>query len=463
MPNAVVASVLEGYEMLQLCRMARDCYPVATGLFERSIQPEDVQQSLFLALGDSSTFDKVEAFDSTAFVEEMFDSASLPSYLTDVDLWATKTGAKTAIASIIVPQLEKPFHAIDGMTDWRAPTQQRLFYATIRESESELNKFTVSVCNVVEDKEGWYKLSDGTLEGPLKSANWTKLYIGDSVRARVSEIDFAKSSVTFTTDPLSESDQARFLKWSPFMVPEDADFAAFASLGKVTQIQKQVVKSRRIIKHESFFEIPHAAAVERLAQAPIGDVVFRPSSSQPGQYLGMIKFMGTADSKDPSKEDWIKTFRFMEGPSAKTANKTVFKLLDSSEEFEEFDQIKVLYVDKYLRYLAELRAHAKFRPEHIEQVTNMIKAKMRTGQSGGAVVYFLVMDTRRELAGNAVLLWASDASGVHEDVIEITNRGFKWWGKGPYPSLNQLLNWWKQGGYNQRNMLRDEWRNQRTK
>ena len=246
------------------------------------------------------------------------------------------------------------------------------------------------------------------------------------------------------------------------MVSEPADFAALENLGKIDQTLKPIVKSRRIIKHDSYFEIPHAAAVERLAQAPIGEVIFRPSTSQPGQYLGMIKFMGTADSKDPSKEDWIKIFRFTEGPSAKTANKTVFKLLEANEEYEEFDQIKVLYVDKYLRHLNELRAHPKFRPEHIDQVKNTIIAKIRAGQSAGAVVYNLVMDPRRELAGNAVLLWAADPTRVHEDVVEVTHRGFKWWGKGPYSSLNQLLTWWKQGGYNSRPQQMREWQKLRA-
>ena len=124
--------------------------------------------------------------------------------------------------------------------------------------------------------------------------------------------------------------------------------------------------------------------------------------------------------------------------------------------------MKVVYVDKYMRYLSELRSHPKYRPEHVDQVRNMLLAKMRTGAQS-TVAYSVVMDPRREFAGNALLLWAADGSKVHEDVIEITHRGFRWWTKGPYPSLNSLLTWWKQGGFRERPQKSQEWVDEQNK
>jgi hypothetical protein len=235
-------------------------------------------------------------------------------------------------------------------------------------------------------------------------------------------------------------------------------------LGKIEVVAKSVVKSRRIIKHESFFEISHGAAVEKLLDMPLGEVIFRPSTSQPGIYFGLIKI--AQPSGDPTKEDWIKVVRFSEGPSArsgKTGSKTVFKILDAgADEFEEFDQMKVVFVDKYMRFLSDIKAHPKFRPEHPDQVRNMLLAKMRTGTQS-AVAYSLVMDHRRECAGNALLLWAGDRYKVHDDIIEITHRGFKWWSRGPFPSVNSLLTWWKQGGYRERAQRMKEWQDEQAK
>jgi hypothetical protein len=124
--------------------------------------------------------------------------------------------------------------------------------------------------------------------------------------------------------------------------------------------------------------------------------------------------------------------------------------------------MKVVYVDKYMRYLSDLRAHPKFRPENLDQVRNMLLAKMRSGAQS-SVAYSIVMDPRRECSGNALLLWAADRNRVHEDVIEITHRGYRWWTKGPYPSINSLLTWWKQGGYRERPRHIKEWQDEQAR
>jgi hypothetical protein len=92
----------------------------------------------------------------------------------------------------------------------------------------------------------------------------------------------------------------------------------------------------------------------------------------------------------------------------------------------------------------------------------MLLAKMKMGNQS-SVAYAIVMDNRRECAGNALLLWAGDKTKVHEDVIEITHRGFRWWSKGPYPSVNALLNWWKQGGHRERPKRIQEWQEEQNK
>ena len=466
-PNKIVRDVTKGYDWRELCRFGKDCWSISAALLAQG-----EGKSFFGLLGDSEGFrELLKAVDLDAFVDGIFKSEDVPAHLGDpeIDSGSLKMSARTVIEELVAKQLEQPFG--DSITyEWTGISKQRLFYACMKESEFELNKWTVVTCTVAEvGSKDWIKLTESNtnMEGWIQKSRSqynTRFNVGDTVRCRISEVDYSKFSMSFTFDPLSDRDMQALTKWHSFLVSLDSDSEYLSNLGKVEASAKPVVKARRIIKHESYFEIPHRAAVERLAQAPIGDVVFRPSASQPGQYFGMIKFMGTAESRDASKEDWIKVFRFTEGPSSRQASKTVFKLIDhQSEEFEEFDQMKVLFVDKYLRNLAELRSNPKFRPEHIDQVKNMIIAKIKTGTSHGSVVYSLVMDPRRECAGNALLLWASEPQKIHEDVIEITNRGFKWWTKGPYPSLNALLNWWKQGGYKERHALIEDWRNQLAK
>lgn len=472
-PNKIVKEVAHGYDWREFCRFSKDCWPVALALLEQwrhssSSSPASVFCKF---LGDYDAYGKIsKEVDLDAFADAIFKSEDVPAHLIDheIESGSLKMSARTVIEELVAKQLEQPFG--DSITyNWTTISPLRLFYACMKESDFELNKWTVVTCTVAEiGSKDWIKLvdSNSNMEGWIqKNRNQynVRFNVGDTVRCRISDIDYSKFSMSFTFELPSERDMEALTKWNPFLVVHESDSAYLKSLGKVEVASKPVLKARRIIKHESYFEIPHVAAVERLALAPIGDVVFRPSSSQPGQYFGMIKFMGTAESRDASKEDWIKVFRFTEGPSSRQASKTVFKLIDHNEEFEEFDQMKVLFVDKYLRNLAEIRGHPKFRSEHIDQVKNMIIAKLKTGTSHGSVVYSLVMDPRREFAGNALLLWASEPQKIYQDVIDVTNRGFKWWTKGPYPSLNSLLNWWKQGGYKERNSLIEDWKTQLSK
>ena len=478
--NGLVKRGVEGYHFFDFCRFGKESWAVAQEVVAMAGHPG--QDWLFKSVGDSYAFDPLRTIDFNPLLDAMFDSgvsANLPAYLADpeIDLLATKAGARGVIESVIIPQLAAPF--ADALRyDWKPPSRQRVFYACIRESEAELNKWSAVTCTATEvSGNSWIKATEVSsgLEGWVTKGkdDWARYSVGDSILCRITDIDFMKFGLTFSTEPISDEEVAKLVKWAPWLVVRDSDIAHLTRLGRVEvapdfDASRTLVKSRRIIKHESYFEISHAAAVERLAQAPIGDVIFRPSASHPGQYLAMIKIMGTADSRDPSKEDWIKVFRFTEAPSSRTQSgkgpvKTIFRLVDGNEEFDEFDQMKVLYVDKYLRYLHELRTHPKFKPESIDQVRNTIIAKFRMNPNSQAVTYFFAMDDRRELAGNGVLVWAASGEKAYQDPIEVTNKGFKWWTKGPYPSLNHLLNWWKQGGYKERAALMDEWTKRNTK
>ena len=475
-PNSIVSVVLEGYSFFETCRFGRDCWPAAKQLLSLSLDDKE-PRSLFAILGDASTASILHSFNPTSLIDEMFDNSSdqVPGHLTDseIDSLDLKEGTGRLFGSVVIPQLTAPFDLKDLVrSDWRGPTKFRLFFAMVKENPFDLNKWTVTTCTVTEQSSGkWIKVTDTAsgLEGWLTKGynDSARYYEGDSLTCRVTDIDMIKLGLTFSTEPITEGDMRSFTKYSFYSVWQRSDFSNLENLGKVEIVQRSVVKSRRIIKHESFFEIPHGAAVEKLLDLPVGEVVFRPSNSQPGVYFGLIK-IGTPSS-DPSREDWIKVVRFTEGPSSrstsgKSSAKTVFKLMDfgGADEFEEFDQMKVVYVDKYMRYLSELRSHPKFRPEHLDQVRNMLLAKMRTAAQS-SVAYSVVMDPRREFAGNALLLWAADGNKVHEDVVEITHRGFRWWTKGPYPSLNALLTWWKQGGYKERPLRSKEWVDEQSK
>ena len=456
--SKTVESVLHGFSFFEQCRLAKECWPVA-----REVGAKD----LWAAVGtnpDTST-------DLSALLEAMF-AARLPPHLADpeIDPASFKTEVLRLITqTLILPQLHTPF-ASTRTYEWKQATRQQVFYACIAEAESDFNKWTIVNCTVANDStRTWVNLTELTtgLQGELTKGyqDRSQYWGGDSVRCRISGIDFGKFTLAFSTEPISDSEMVWFWKGQKFFVSRPSDFENLRfGLGKVEpvashDVSRTQLKTRRIIKHDSYLEISHSAAVARLAEAAIGEVIFRPSSSHPGQYLGMIKIKPLTDSVDPGKEDWIKIVRFTESPSTRIHGKAeaVFRMLDTNEEFEEFDQMKVLYVQRYLRNLHELMAHPKFRPETIDRVTNLVKAKSMASQKG-EVVYWFVLDTRREFAGNAILLWAASSDKVHQDPIEISNRGFKWWTKGPYPTLTALLNWWKMGGYKERPALIEEWK-----
>jgi hypothetical protein len=121
-----------------------------------------------------------------------------------------------------------------------------------------------------------------------------------------------------------------------------------------------------------------------------------------------------------------------------------------------------------MRFFEEIRSNPKFHDKSVEQVANLTRVRLMTnrtidGSAGGSVVYFLAMDDRnRESYGNAVLIWGS-ADKIYEDPIEINNRGFKYWSKGPFPRLSDLINWWKQGGYRDRQYLIEDWKSSHAK
>jgi hypothetical protein len=454
--HETMSDCMEGCNFFELCRFSKECWPVLVALLGQEYE-------FWANLGKPCS---VEDSAVTDLVDEMFDRSDVPAHLIDpeIDRMWLKSGAKIFIKNYLFQEISEPYSASSLTYPWRSPTRVDLFYAFLKESRIELHPFSVVNCSVTESSRSGTKVTElatGISNWLTTKDNRTWFYAGDSVRCRVKDFDYGKLTFGFTTEGLSEKELADTIKHHKYLLVKPSDFAVYDSLGKIQAVSEMdasrtLLKTRRIIKHENYFEIPHAAAVERLADAPIGEVIFRPSLSNPGQYMGLIKCKGLSESRDPSKEDWIKIFRFIEGPSAKSrVPKTVFKLVETGEEFEEFDQMKVAYVDKYLRNLHELRNHPKFRPESNEQVVNLVKAK--TMAQRGTVAYALTLDERREFAGNALLLWAVSHDRVYQDPIEISNKGFKWWTKGPYAPINALLNWWKQGGYKERHTLMDEW------
>jgi hypothetical protein len=376
----------------------------------------------------------------------------------------------------LIPAIDRPF-STQTWTDWSGATRQEIFYSVLRETPQTLNLYSIVTATVTECQK-WNDIKvaevssgiDGWLyRGDKDRARYD---VGDTVLCRVKKIDYSKFLLDYTTAELTDKEIADLVKPQRCLLVKETDFVQYSKLGKIEIVPETSrvsnPKTRRIIKHENYAEISHAMAVARLAHAHVGELIIRPSTSHSGMYLGMIKCKPLSESKDPSREDWIKIFRFTEGPSAKTTTaggrgKLVFRIADSIDEFEEFDQMKALYVERYMRFLQELRSHARFRPESVEQVRNLAQAKIMAnraidGSSGGSVVYFIAIDDRtRESAGNAVLIWGS-SDKVHEDTIEINNKGFKYWTKGPYPSITSLVNWWKQGGYRERQNLIEEWK-----
>jgi hypothetical protein len=103
-----------------------------------------------------------------------------------------------------------------------------------------------------------------------------------------------------------------------------------------------------------------------------------------------------------------------------------------------------------------LKQHPKFFSSTVNQVGNTMKAKSMT-DFDSHVLYAFALDDRKENAGNAVLIWANKGR-VHEDVIEITNRGYKFWASPPHSSINGLINWWKRDGHKERQHWIEEWR-----
>ena len=446
--NKLVRRCMVGRSYFELCRFSKECWPVARALgYEADAYSE--------MLG--STSEEVSSGYSE-LIDAMFDTTNVPPHLCDaeVDIAYLKLAAQSVISTLIIPQLRAPFGGAG--IEWSSSGASAIFYSCVHENPSEFNQLSAVTASVKSfgKKNQVYLAEVGTgIEGALTRGyqDYSDYTEGDSVHCRIASIEFEKFSLTFTTEPLSDSEMAQFRQ--DFFVTEQSDFDRLRiGLGKVvplavTDTLRTQLKTRRIIKHESYFEVSHAVAVSKLSEMSVGDVLFRPSSSHPGIYFGLVKIKPLTDSIDPSREDWIKTFRFTQVVGG-------FRL-PNGEEFEEFDQIKVLVVEKYLKNLHELMGNSKFRPETIERVSNMIKAKSMT-QTG--VSYAFVMDPRRQFSGNAILLWSFNQV-VYQDNFEITHKGFKWWTKGPYKSVNDFIIWWKQGGYRERSKLIAEWIDQR--
>ncbi|KAF4717490.1 hypothetical protein FOZ62_006729, partial [Perkinsus olseni] len=283
---------------------------------------------------------------------------------------------------------------------------------------------------------------------------------GDLLTARVTHIKPDVFKVDVTVEDITDYEQREIIDQDPRLVAKSEDFRELRGLGKVVVTQKQgldaaaSIRGRRIIRHDNYKEISHSAAMAYLESPsiPIGEVLFRPSTSHQGHYICMIKIK----QGNRANSDWVKQFVFQEAKSKFTQQaaqqntlgnaKMVYKLPGEPEEFDELDQIKAMIVEPYMKYLTDFTNFEKYQGGNVEQVKNLVVAT-KLSSTSKHVAYFLTLDERKPMGGAAVLLWAGkrDQSGkyaVIEEPVHITHRGFKLWNAGPFKSVNRLIQWY---------------------
>ncbi|KAF4759182.1 hypothetical protein FOZ63_024295, partial [Perkinsus olseni] len=116
---------------------------------------------------------------------------------------------------------------------------------------------------------------------------------GDLLTARVTHIKPDVFKVDVTVEDITDYEQREIIDRDPRLVAKSEDFRELRGLGKVVVTQKQgldataSIRGRRIIRHDNYKEISHSAAMAYLESPsiPIGEVLFRPSTSHQGHYI----------------------------------------------------------------------------------------------------------------------------------------------------------------------------------
>ncbi|KAF4724631.1 hypothetical protein FOZ62_018653, partial [Perkinsus olseni] len=483
----------------ELTRLARDTWPVAKEAcriaWHSSGAADAADEKSMLSLikkrmclpSTMQDFDAVSA-NLESLVDAMLSSADLPEQYTDreVDKGALKSEMVGYIKQDIASEIHSPYY--NYASRWEPPTAQAVFEACTGETSQSLGKNTVVQCEVIDgsfnDKvkvrllqnrcDGFFfKWDKRNNEIENAKGTWNQ---GDLLTARVTHIKPDVFKVDVTVEDITDYEQREIIDQDPRLVAKSEDFRELRGLGKVVATQKQgldaaaSIRGRRIIRHDNYKEISHSAAMAYLESPsiPIGEVLFRPSTSHQGHYICMIKIK----QGNRANSDWVKQFVFQEAKSKFTQQaaqqntlgnaKMVYKLPGEPEEFDELDQIKAMIVEPYMKYLTDFTNFEKYQGGNVEQVKNLVVAT-KLSSTSKHVAYFLTLDERKPMGGAAVLLWAGkrDQSGkyaVIEEPVHITHRGFKLWNAGPFKSVNRLIQWWKQEGFFNRKQYVKEYR-----
>ena len=456
--NELLASIGNS-DIFNTLIVPKDSWPIIKGLL-RLLGRQDIAE----AIGNQDFYSEAIRCDLKSFISDMFDSPDVPDYLTDseIDRQRISRDTESYIRAVLLSALRRPF--ADSRQPWQ-PADSKYQSQITAPLQSE---FGLYMCRVSSDDGHWahVKIVDaGNADGTIRKSGATsnKWKEGDRVIARFTSLDSSRGRVNLSIEPPSPDEVRHYLRKFPhaFFIRQDLD--CFKSLGLVKSDQintgiSRAPKTRRVIRNSNYFEIDHQTALQKLAPANVGDVIFRPSSSSEGTIICMVKIKEIVSDK--GEQDWVKTFQFLvETGRVGGSSKVTYRLRFEKDEFDELDQIKAVFIERYLRHFNEFRFHSRFRSETVEQIRNLVNAIYITDPKGH-VAYHFAVDYRPEFTGNGLLLWCNQAGKVREDPIQIGHKGFKIWNKGPFATLNQLISWWKSEGFNKRSVFLREWQEQ---
>ena len=449
-----ILTSMDHVDATQLLRLPSECRPVLNALPTIFSWP-----SLAFAIGREDLRESINQLDLDSFAREMLNAEDAPDFLADseVDLETAVAATAEFIRNNVLNSILAPI--TDVRKRWKPLSHDQIFLESrgmLLEFPNELAMLTARV--VKEDPRGpIVRLIDWGVEATVVGlSSSSRFREGEMLLVRIRSCDFERLTFQVSIDAPSIQEVKQQARKIPFSVFARQDLDCFQHLGKIqdrSAAKFSKPRARRVIRHDSFFEIDHSTAVLKLRELPVGEVIFRPSKSSPGTLVAMVKISEANSSRDPKSLDWIRSFTFAEETSrASGAARNVYRASNDKEEFEELDQIKAVFIERYLRFLHEFTTHSKYRPESLEQVRNLLKVVYRTD---GSVVYHFALEERPALIGNGVLLWAHHGK-VSEDPVQITSKGFKLWNRGPFGSLHQLIAWWKAEGFQKRvELMRD--------
>ena len=447
---------------IDLLSVPRESWPVLLAVLDT------IKTDVLASFCDKSLSSRLEVAVIQELVTAMYSSPDLPIHLADpeVNIRNVLNNAVVYIIETLIPALQDPYG--DKRPSWKELSDENVFQLTTGVRSDLLSPLTPRLCRVVKDDGKWASVRvvdlnvNGSIRKPPSSERWSE---GDKVLARVVSVDFPRLSVNLSIESPSNSEIDAVLRQSVYCFTLVKD-RHIGDLGKIRQevvhseASRRAPRSRRVIRHDNYADLDYSAALVKLKDCPVGDVLFRPSQSRQGVLIGMIKIRDPADLIEGQRLDWVKCFTLIEEMSARLSStgaaRIIYRLEGEKDEFEELDQIKAVFVERYLRYMNDFKNHPRFRSERLEKVRNLVNAIFLT-DAKRHVAYHLALDERPEFSGEGLLLWCSESGKVKEEPVQITHKGFKLWNRGVFASVNQMLAWWKSEGFSKRMQYLAEW------